>query len=913
MKKYTQLAAAALLLGGLILIILGLRLPAVSAQTANQEAHRKTMLSGNEARRFLTETKEGKSLWQAITATSFALQRQGPAPNDAPTGGDYLALSHEQNLNASFGDKGVTIRPTLPSNNAAQAWSAILELTAYGYGDALTEVPPIAAHTVNGNRIEYLRTPYPAFAFRTPAVVEWYENRAEGIEQGFTLSERPQSAIAPEASPLRLSLAVQGDLRAVVKDHGERIELGAPGQKPSLSYAKLTAIDATGRRLAAHMEANREGREITLVVQDQMASYPLVIDPMIATLDTFLEAGNQQQTDSRFGFAVAIDGDTAIVGAWRQDYDSITPDAGAVYTFRRTNLIWDRLGDGIFVDPAASASCGWSVATLADSAGDIIAWGCPGANDQTGRAFFSRAGVSQPVLELVPASAAPFVGDQYGYSVALGSGFAAVGAPFRDSNGIDDGRVNFIYFDSNLQLTSDTKVDPTFLTGNFGASLAVDRDLTVIGAPNWSSAKGRVGVYDVNLNENTIFASDGAFGDNFGNSVAISGDTMVVGAWGNDERDTDAGAAYVYVQDSSGVWTEQQKLTAEGDGQANDHFSEHAVAIEGETIVVGATGRDLEVSGDDAGAAYIFTRNNTVWTLQDELLDGEAASNFGIAVDLSGDNLLVGARAASVISPPRSGGAFLYQLLHSLGNISTRAAVGTGDNVLIGGFIVDGVQAKKVLVRAIGPSTLLPGALLDPSLELHTSTGDVVSNGNWRDNQEAEILATGLQPNNDLESAIVATLPANASYTAIVRGAAGGTGVGLVEVYDLDQTVDSKLANISTRALVQTGDNVLIGGFIVVGAAPQQVLVRAIGPSLPLSGTLADPTLELFNSDGAMIAMNDNWRDSQEAEIQGTAIPPPNDLESAILISLPPGANTAILRGKDGGTGIGLIEVYALQ
>ena len=697
MKKYTQLAAAALLLGGFILIILSLRLPAVSARTANQGAHRKTILSGNEARQFLTETKEGKSLWQAITATSFALQRQGAAPNDAPTGGDYLALSHEQNLNAWFGDKGVTIRPTLPSNNAAQAWSAILELTAYGYGDALPEVPPIAAHTVNGNRIEYLRTPYPAFAFRTPAVVEWYENRAEGIEQGFTLSERPQSASAPEASPLRLSLAVQGDLRAVVKDHGERIELGAPGQKPSLSYAKLTAIDATGRRLAAHMEANREGREITLVVQDQMASYPLVIDPVIATLDTLLEAGNQRQTDSRFGFAVAIDGDTAIVGAWRQDYDSITPDAGAVYTFRRTNLIWDLLGDGIFVDPAANASCGWSVDTRADPAGDIIAWGCPGANSQTGRAFFSRAVFSQPVLELVPASAAPFVGDQYGYSVALGSGFAAVGAPFRDSNGIDDGRVNFIYFDSNLQLTSDTKVDPTFLTGNFGASLAVDRDLTVIGAPNWSSAKGRVGVYDVNLNENTIFASDGAFGDNFGNSVAISGDTIVVGAWGNDERDTDAGAAYVYVQDSSGVWTEQQKLTAEGDSRANanDHFSEHAVAIEGETIVVGATGRDLEVSGDDAGAAYVFTRNNAVWTLRETLLDGEAASNFGIAVDLSGDDLLVGARSASIISPPRSGAAFLYQLSHSLGNISSRVTVGTGDNVLIGGFIVDGTQAEK--------------------------------------------------------------------------------------------------------------------------------------------------------------------------------------------------------------------------
>ena len=222
-----------------------------------------------------------------------------------------------------------------------------------------------------------------------------------------------------------------------------------------------------------------------------------------------------------------------------------------------------------------------------------------------------------------------------------------------------------------------------------------------------------------------------------------------------------------------------------------------------------------------------------------------------------------------------------------LGNISTRLRVETGDNVLIGGFIVTGTQPKKVIVRAIGPSlsSFFPDALADPVLELRDSSGGLIrSNDNWRSDQEAEIIATGIPPSDDLESAIVATLPANNSaYTAIVRGVNNGTGIGVVEAYDLDRTVDSKLANISTRGFVQTGDNVLIGGLIVLGQNPLRVIVRAIGPSLTIPGELADPTLELRDGNGALIASNDNWRSDQEAEIIATGIPPANDLESAIV------------------------------
>ena len=264
-------------------------------------------------------------------------------------------------------------------------------------------------------------------------------------------------------------------------------------------------------------------------------------------------------------------------------------------------------------------------------------------------------------------------------------------------------------------------------------------------------------------------------------------------------------------------------------------------------------------------------------------------------------------------------GAFEVQtsLVTRLANISTRLPVQTGDSVLIGGFIVTGTQPKKVIVRAIGPSLSVAGKLADPTLELRDSSGGLIrSNDNWRTDQEAEIIATTIPPSSDLESAIVETLPANnASYTAIVRGINNGTGVGLVEAYDLDGGVDSELANISTRGLVQTEDNVLIAGTIVLGNPSQRMLIRAIGPSLGLSGKLADPTLELRDGNGALLGTNDNWRTNQEAEIIATTIPPTNDLESALVVTRPAGgaAYTAIVRGVGGTTGIAVVEIYALN
>jgi len=252
-------------------------------------------------------------------------------------------------------------------------------------------------------------------------------------------------------------------------------------------------------------------------------------------------------------------------------------------------------------------------------------------------------------------------------------------------------------------------------------------------------------------------------------------------------------------------------------------------------------------------------------------------------------------------------------------NISTRLDVGTSDNVLIGGFIITGNAPKQVLLRGIGPSLPVPGALQDTTLELHDSSGLLGSNDNWRDTQEQEIIATTIPPTNDLESAIVAILDPG-PYTVILSGKNSTTGVALVEVYDLgtasfDVSSQAQLVNISTRALVQTGDNVMIGGFIVSGDNPSNVLLRAIGPELTGNGVadaLQDPTMELHDSNGALLAFNDDWQTDQEQEIIDTTIPPTDPRESAIVSTLTAGAYTAIVQGKNSTTGVGLVEVYVL-
>jgi len=263
-------------------------------------------------------------------------------------------------------------------------------------------------------------------------------------------------------------------------------------------------------------------------------------------------------------------------------------------------------------------------------------------------------------------------------------------------------------------------------------------------------------------------------------------------------------------------------------------------------------------------------------------------------------------------------GGFVYKIVSipavpTILNLSTRLNVGTGDNVLIGGFIVTGSGNEEVVLRGIGPSLPLDGSLPNPRLELHDSTGALIaSNDNWMDDpQKDEIISRSLAPNNDLESALLVELPPG-SYTTILSDAGGATGIGLVELYTTNPAAVANPANISTRGFVQTGDDVMIGGFIIGGTDTRHLAIRAIGPSLAAAGVtnpLLDPVLELHDQNGVLLETNDNWKDNQ-AEVEATGLAPGDDREAVIVTTLSPANYTAIVRGLNNTTGVALVEAY---
>lgn len=258
-------------------------------------------------------------------------------------------------------------------------------------------------------------------------------------------------------------------------------------------------------------------------------------------------------------------------------------------------------------------------------------------------------------------------------------------------------------------------------------------------------------------------------------------------------------------------------------------------------------------------------------------------------------------------------------------NMSSRARVLTGDQILIDGFIISGSQNKNVALRGLGPSLTgqgVPGAVQDCVIELYSGSTSLKLNDNWKiddatgTSQEAAVTASGVAPSDARESVVLATL-APGAYTVVLRGKSNTTGNAVLEIYDLSSGAASNLANISGRAFVDTGDNVLFGGFIsgAGGGGASRIVIRALGPSLtalgvPAALALQDPTLDVFNGSGTLLVSNDNWADSQQSEIEATGLAPSDPRESAVTGLAMPGSYTAIVRGKNGTTGVGLVEIY---
>jgi galactose oxidase-like protein len=410
-----------------------------------------------------------------------------------------------------------------------------------------------------------------------------------------------------------------------------------------------------------------------------------------------------------------------------------------------------------------------------------------------------------------------------------------------------------------------------------------------------------------------ISTSTGSLGVARFNHRAIllpNGRVLVVGGE-NDATGTHPLASAELYDPASGTWSATGSLGS---------------ARRGSTATLLPDGKVLVTGGSDGAStilssAELYDPAIGAWLPTGSLLTGRSSHSATllangkvlIAGGYDGSNTL---SSAELYVGPSTPPALL--------NIATRLRVLTGDQVLIGGFIITGPDLKRVLIRGIGPSLNGVGVTLpDPTLELHQGETTIASNDNWKlrpnlSSQQEEIEATTIPPLNDSESAILRTLSPGA-YTVTLAGKSGGTGVGLVEIYDLGPGANSHLANISTRGFVDAGDNVMIGGLIVGGGSggTTRVMARALGPSMSVSGALIDPTLELHDGSGTLIASNDNWKtrpdgSSQQAEIEATTIPPTNDLESALVRTLPPGNYTAIVQGNNHTTGIGLLETYNL-
>lgn len=380
---------------------------------------------------------------------------------------------------------------------------------------------------------------------------------------------------------------------------------------------------------------------------------------------------------------------------------------------------------------------------------------------------------------------------------------------------------------------------------------------------------------------NSIQFSNKVFGDDFGDNVLA---VALTDASGNRTTESDV------LFNTANRFNAYRGVYAIFNGVS--YYDLHRIALHELGHVLGLDHPDEHSQTVDA---IMNSRITGLYTLQQD--------------DVNGAGALYGPPPNA---PSPTGNARILQ-------ISTRGSVGTGDNVMIGGFIIQGAATKKVIVRAIGPSLGafgVSGALSNPALELHDGSGAVVAtNDGWRVTQEQEISATGLAPSNNLEAAIVADL-APGSYTAIVTGAAGGSGVALVEVYDLEPA-RGKLGNISTRAHIGAGEDVMIGGFIIQGPQSQKNVIRAVGPSLGaagVNGAISNPILELYNGNGDLLQSNDDFNSNRDAGvIRGYGLGLVNGFESGLFFEGAPGNFTVIMRGVNGATGIGLIEVYAVE
>jgi hypothetical protein len=654
-------------------------------------------LHGDQAIEQLQRQGSYGSLQEAIGAIKYEAALQ-PSPKIAGLGAAYEFKNPSNNLLAYITGDGINVTSL---GDMEKDWRLGLRLTGYGYGTNLSSVQE-GEVTASQNRVSIQKS---VIFNRQSAIEEWFINSNRGIEHGFTIASAPGERKASQ--PLRLSFVVSGDLQLTINGEGNGAAFHSASDDVLLSYNKLFATDAKGRALAATMK--QEDRGLVIEVDDGVAEYPLTIDPIL----------NQQQkltasdgfVGDEFGFSVATSGDTVVVGA-RVDEVGGNFAQGSAYVFTRTGSTWVQQQKLTASDGALGDEFGSSV----DIAGNTVVVGAAGdtvgANSNQGSVYvFTRSGTTwSQQQKLLAGDGAEH--DFFGRAVAISGDTVVVGAIGGDvGDNIDQGTAYVFTRSSPTWLQQQKLIAADGATfDQFGFSVAISDDTVVVGAivdvvgPIQGSAYVFTRSDTVWMQQQELTPIDGAAGDSgFGFSVAVASDTVVVGANGDTVgANSGQGSAYVFIR-SSTTWMLQQKLTA-SDGAANDNLGS-SVAISGNTVLVGASGDDIGANPSQ-GSAYVFIRSGPVWLQQQKLVasDGAGGDQFGASVAINGDTAVVGALLSNVGANYDQGSAYVFvceynqqtDILASDGAAADQfgnSVAISGDTVVVGAYVDDVVAS----------------------------------------------------------------------------------------------------------------------------------------------------------------------------------------------------------------------------
>jgi hypothetical protein len=610
-------------------------------------------LEGTEGAEHVKHRKLNGSLREAMQAAIYQVEREDVAsPGDAPS--TYHAFNPANNLDAYFTPKGTEIicrRNGTSSTGVARGEARLsMELRGYGYAQDMTALEPLTSDQirVSNQRIENART---AAGTGERVLTEWYENKPDGLEQGFTITSKPK--VATQGNWLNISLEVKGSLLAKQQKDGQAIFLETPKGERVLRYGGLMAEDSKGRELLAYMRV--EGKKVSLVVDDKEAIYPLSVDPTFA-FQQKLTASDGQAGDG-LGISVSISGDTAVVGAYLATVGG-NRFQGAAYVFVRNSGGWSQQQKLTATDGTAGDQFGESVSISGDTA-------LVGASNAThfgpGAAYvFVRNGGAWSQQQKLTAAD----GQAFGTSVSINGDAALVGAP--GVNSFHGAAYVFVRNSGAWSQQQKLTASDGQEFDEFGVSLSISGSTAIVGANaatvGANHAQGAAYVFVSNgaawSQQQKLTADDGQAFDIFGSSVSIDGNTALIGAPQNEGSGRGIGQAYVFASDGA-AWSQQQKL-ADPDGQSGDQFG-CSVAISGDTAIVGAEGV-TPGTVNQPGAAYVFLSSCGTWSQQQELTapDGKSNERFGFSVSVSGGTALVGASNATVGPNAQQGASYVF-------------------------------------------------------------------------------------------------------------------------------------------------------------------------------------------------------------------------------------------------------------